>query len=314
MPRKKKEEVVVAKKESRERSSAVVETKDQALTDVLQEPGAGASEEEIDIESPIGEDAAIEASALNTEKYADEINAESSGEIVEEAPEVIEVAAEKEPAEAKKDKKLVKASVEQKRKKPLHSKKYRNAVKDLDLTQSYSKEEAVALVKKTSYTSFDATVEVHIKLSVQNQRGIITLPSGTGRERKVAVVTSDNIEDMLTSIEAGKIDFDILVATPDVMPKLSKVAKILGPKGLMPNPKSGTVTADTEKAKHEFSGGRVEFKQDKGGVVHLAIGKVSFSDEQLLENLHALLAALPAPKITTISLSSTMGPGIRVTV
>lgn len=198
------------------------------------------------------------------------------------------------------------------RKAPLHGKKYRNAVKEVDLTTPYAKEEAIDLVKKTSTVKFDASVEVHVKLTISNQRGTIVLPSGTGKEKIVKLISAADVEEFVASVEAGKLGFDVVVATPDSMPKLAKVAKILGPKGLMPNPKSGTVTDDLEKAKAEFASGRVEYKQDKGNVIHLAIGKVSFDNAAILANLNVLLSALPAPKISSVVLSSTMGPGIKV--
>ncbi|MFA6081932.1 MAG: hypothetical protein WC773_00760 [Patescibacteria group bacterium] len=288
----KKTAAIIAEQISDERPVVVEETTDESLNDVLQESGAGATDAEVDVESPIGEDKAVEQSAKDLAEN-----------------EVEEVEAVEEPV-----KKQHSAKVATPRKAPLHFKKYREAVKDLDLTQSYSVEGALEVVKKTSITKFDATVEAHIKLSVTNQRGVIHLPSGSGKEKKVMVVTADNIDAFITQVEAGKIDFDIVVAIPSVMPKLAKTAKILGPKGLMPNPKSGTVTEDVEKAKAEFASGRVEYKQDKGGVVHLGIGKVSMTPEQLKGNYLALVSALPQPKIQSIYLSSTMGPAVKVSL
>lgn len=314
MPRKQEEDAVVAHTESDERSTAVEETGDKALDELMEEPGAGASADEIDVESPMGEDAEVEKSAEMAEKYAEEIEAEAPESVIPESeasPESSDAVVEEKPAK-KVSKKSSKPAHVQGDRKPLHGKKHRASVKDLDLSVLYAPTEALELVKKTSYSKFDGTVEVHIKMSIQNQRGVIGLPAGTGKERKVMAATVDTIEDLIRDIEAGKINFDVLIATPEVMPKLSKLAKILGPKGLMPNPKSGTVTPDVEKAKEEFAGGRVEFKQDKGGAIHLGIGKVSFATDALLQNLNALLAAIPQPKITSIVLASTMGPGVKV--
>ncbi len=236
-------------------------------------------------------------------------------EIADEAESMAEEEQEAEAAEEQEvEKPKHKAVAIQVRKAPVHGKKYRNAVKDIDLTTNYPKAEAIELVKKTSTVKFDASIEVHIKLTISNQRGTIVLPAGTGKEKIVKLVSASDVEEFVASVEAGKLGFDVVVATPDAMPKLAKVAKLLGPKGLMPNPKSGTVTADLEKAKAEFASGRVEYKQDKGNVIHLAIGKVSFENASILENLNVLLSALPAPKITSVVLSSTMGPGVRVRI
>lgn len=243
---------------------------------------------------------------------------ESAGIIDQEIADEVESLTEEENAvvaeEVEEEKPKHKPAVANVRVAPLHGKKYRNAVKDIDLASKYARDEAIDLVKKTSTVNFDASVEVHIKLSISNQRGTITLPSGSGKEKIVKLVSGADADEFVASVEAGKLGFNVVVATPDAMPKLAKVAKILGPKGLMPNPKSGTVTEDLEKAKAEFASGRVEYKQDKGNAIHLAIGKVSFESDAILANLNVLLAALPAPKIVSIVLSSTMGPGIKVSL
>jgi len=243
------------------------------------------------------------------ENFADEIAAEAPTEVVDEPTE--EVKEEKEEVKKVAHRKKREAT---KRVQPLHGKKYRKAVEEIDRNASYPKDEAIVLVKKTSVVKFDATVEVHIKVNVPNTRGMVNLPAGTGKTRKIEAVTNENVDAVLKKIEEGKIDFDILIAHPEAMPKLSKVARVLGPRGLMPNPKTGTVTPDIEKAKEEFSGGRVEYKQDKGNVIHMGIGKVSMEDDALKQNLNALLHALPSGKITSVVLSSTMGPGIRVSL
>lgn len=190
----------------------------------------------------------------------------------------------------------------------LRGKKYRTASKEVDRQKNYPIEEALELVKKTSIAKFDAAVELHVKVKAENVRGTVTLPHGTGKSKKVAVATDEVIE----KIAAGKLDFDVLIATPEQMPKLARHAKVLGPKGLMPSPKAGTVTSDPDKLKEEISGGRTEYRADKNNVVHLSIGRVSFPSEKLLENFKAVHAALISQKIQSMSTSATMGPGIRV--
>jgi large subunit ribosomal protein L1 len=192
----------------------------------------------------------------------------------------------------------------------LRGKKYRAAVKDIDRTARYTAEEALELARKTAYASFDAAVELHAKVKTEGARGTITLPHGNGKTKKVAVADDDTIE----KIAAGTYDFDVLLATPAQMPKLAKYAKALGPKGLMPSPKAGTVTDDVEKVKEEIGKGRIEYRADKTGVIHLSIGRLSFSDEQLLENFRAMEAILVPYKVLSLSLASTMGPGFKVSL
>ncbi|MEI6477970.1 MAG: hypothetical protein WCO52_03200 [bacterium] len=192
----------------------------------------------------------------------------------------------------------------------LRGKKYRAKIALVDRSKAYPIEEAVELVKQLSYVSFDATVELHAKVKTEGLRGMVTLPHGTGKTKKVAVADDETLE----AIAAGKLDFDILLATPAQMPKLAKYAKVLGPKGLMPSPKAGTVTEDIEKARTEIGGGRIEYRADKSGVVHLAIGRVSFKSEQLVENFRILEQLLASNKIESISLAPTMGPGVKVEI
>lgn len=305
-----------AKKEPKKKITKKTAIKDLALEEVLSEQSAGATEDVMDIESPIGEDAEVIADAEKKEESEDSPELPQSPEKpADEEEKAIDSRARVRDQRAQQNDKKVKTAKKehiQGPRKPIHGKKYLNAIKDVDLKTAYKKEDAIELVKRTAYAKFDGTVEAHIKLSVSNLRGLVHLPAGTGKERKVAVVTPATIDDFLKAVEAGKLDFDVAVATPDVMAKLSKVAKVLGPRGLMPNPKSGTVTPDVEKAKEELSSGKVEYKQDKGGVVHQAIGKVSFETEKLVANLNALLSALPGGKITSVVVTSTMGPGIRV--
>lgn len=221
-------------------------------------------------------------------------------------------------------------------------KKYKAAAEKIDKTKQYDLPEAVKLAQDTATTSFDSTVEVHIRLNVdpkkadQNIRGSIVLPNGTGKDVKVAVMAEDedaekakkagadvtDSETLLNELSKGNIDFDVLIATPQQMGKLGKHAKLLGPKGLMPNPKSGTVTANVEKAVKEAKAGRIEFRVDKYGIIHTPVGKVSFKSEELADNVRALLKAIREARPTSvkneyfnnISITTTMGPSVKVNV
>lgn len=220
-------------------------------------------------------------------------------------------------------------------------KKYVEASKLVDKNKLYTKEEAVSLIKKTSVTKFDASVELAIRLNLdtkqadQQLRGALVLPNGTGKTKRVLVLAkgeqakaakeagADYVGDvdLLTKIEKENwFDFDIIVATPEMMPALGKIGKVLGPKGLMPNPKTGTVTVDTAKAVADVKKGRVEYRTDSYGNVHIIIGKVSFTETQLLENLVAFISLIFKTKpssvkgeyVKNISLSTTMGPGVKI--
>lgn len=219
-------------------------------------------------------------------------------------------------------------------------KKYREAAKLIEKDKEYSLKEAVELAVKTSSVKFDASVEVHMNLGVdprqadQNIRDTLVLPHGTGKVVRVAVLADADdaanakkagadlvgMDDLLKEIEKSVINFDILVTTPANMPKLGKYARVLGPKGLMPNPKSGTVTADVVKAVEQAKAGRVEYRVDSTGIVHLSAGKVSFGADKLSQNIQAIFASVKGNKpasikgiyVRRVSLSSTMGPGIRV--
>ena len=220
-------------------------------------------------------------------------------------------------------------------------KKYVLASEKVEKGKFYSKEEAVKLAKETSTSKFDATVEVAVRLNLdtkkadQQLRGAIVLPHGTGKTKKVLVITKgENATkakeagadfvgdvDMLEKIEKENwFGFDVMIATPDMMPLLGKLGKVLGPKGLMPNPKTGTVTTDVAKAVNEVKAGRVEYRTDSFGNVHSVIGKVSFTEQQLLDNLDAFMATILKVKPSTvkgdyvknIAITTTMGPGIKI--
>jgi large subunit ribosomal protein L1 len=214
---------------------------------------------------------------------------------------------EGEKGEAKKSKKQKKARI--------RGKRYVEKASLVEKNKLYSISDAVSLIKETSLTKFDGTVEMHVNLNTQvmgdkkDLRGSVTLPHGTGKEVRVAVAD----EKIIDEIVAGKFNFDILVAHPSMMPKLAKVARILGPKGLMPNPKNGTVTQDTDKRVKELSHGQVNFKTEPDQpLIHLIVGKVSFDEKKLTENINAVVAAIGASKISRITLASTMGPGIKI--
>ncbi len=219
-------------------------------------------------------------------------------------------------------------------------KKYQEAIKLVDKMKEYPIAEAVELAKKTNFTKFDATVEVAFKLGVdpkkadQQIRGAVVLPNGTGKTQRVMVFAkgdkakeaeangADFVGDVdyINKIQQGWFDFDVIVATPDMMGEVGKLGRVLGPKGLMPNPKTGTVTFDVVKAINEIKAGKVEYRVDKAGNIHCPIGKASFADEKLVENcttiFETLLKAKPAAAKGTymrnISVTTTMGPGVKV--
>jgi large subunit ribosomal protein L1 len=197
------------------------------------------------------------------------------------------------------------------------SKRYIEAASLVDKTKLYPVADAVSLVKKTSLTKFDGSVELHINLNPaslgekKDMRGSVSLPHGTGKQVRV-VIADDTI---IADVAAGKINFDILVAHPREMPKLAKVARILGPKGLMPNPKTGTVTEDTAKRARELSTGKVNFKTEPDQpIIHLLVGKVSFDEKKLEDNVDAILNAVGRGKIAKATLSATMGPGVKISL
>ena len=222
----------------------------------------------------------------------------------------------------------------------MSGKKYAESLKLVDQTKSYSPEEAIDLVLKTSYAKFDETVELHVKLGVdgrqadQQVRGVVVLPAGTGKKLKVLVIAKGEkqdeatkagadivgAEEVIAKINGGWLDFDVCITTPDMMGLIGRVAKILGPKGLMPNPKSGTVTMDLAKAIADVKAGKVEYRLEKNNIVHCPIGKVSFGKEKLLQNYTTLMEALVKAKpaaakgtyFKSISVATTMGPGIKV--
>ncbi|MDE5699100.1 MAG: 50S ribosomal protein L1 [Lachnospiraceae bacterium] len=224
-----------------------------------------------------------------------------------------------------------------------HGKKYNESAKLVDRATFYEIEDAVALAKKSAIAKFDETVEVHIRTGCdgrhaeQQIRGAVVLPNGTGKTVKVLVFAKgDKVaeaeaagadyvggDELIPKIQNdGWLDFDVVVATPDMMGIVGRLGKVLGPKGLMPNPKAGTVTMDVTKAINDIKAGKIEYRLDKTNIIHCPIGKVSFTEEQLTQNLNTLLDAIVKAKpsalkgqyLRSITLSSTMGPGVKVSV
>lgn len=220
-------------------------------------------------------------------------------------------------------------------------KKYLAASASVDKNKLYTRDEAIKLVKETSIAKFDASVELAMRLNLdtkkadQQLRGALVLPNGTGKVKRVLVIAKGEAAkaareagaeyvgdiDMLDKIEKENwFEFDTMIATPDMMPALGKIGKILGPKGLMPNPKTGTVTMDTKKAVEDVKKGRVEYRTDSFGNVHVIVGKVSFDDQKLLENINSFVSLITKAKpavvkgkyVLNISIASTMGPGVKI--
>ena len=222
-----------------------------------------------------------------------------------------------------------------------HGKKYSDAVKAYDRTQQYEPAEAIALAKKAAVAKFDETIEAHIRTGCdgrhadQQIRGAVVLPNGTGKTVKVLVFAKgDKVaeaeaagadfvggDELIPKIQNdGWLDFDVVVATPDMMGVVGRLGKVLGPKGLMPNPKAGTVTMDVTKAINDIKAGKIEYRLDKSNIIHVPVGKASFSEEKLQENFDALMGAISKAKPSTlkgqylksITLAPTMGPGVKV--
>lgn len=219
-------------------------------------------------------------------------------------------------------------------------KRLNNVKKGLDLSKEYKVEEAVAILKKSANTKFDETVELHFKLGIdpkqadQMIRGTMSLPHGTGKKTRVAVIAKGEKaleaknagadiaggQELIDEIALGKMDFDVLVSTPDLMKDLAKLGKVLGPKGLMPNPKSGTVTFDVERTVKELKAGRIEYKNDPQGIVHIICGKASFPEKSIADNVNSAIETINKNKpssskgiyMQSVTLTSTMGPGLKI--
>ena len=220
------------------------------------------------------------------------------------------------------------------------AKKYKAAVALYDRDEQYTPSEAVAIVKKTATKKFDESVDLAVRLGVdprkadQTVRGTVALPAGSGKTVRIAVIAAGDAaaearaagadlvgaDDLAQEIEKGNMDFDLMIATPDMMPLVGRLGRVLGPRGLMPNPKSGTVTTDVARAVGEFKGGKVEYRTDRYGNVHVPVGKASFTADALVANVRAVLDELQRAKpaaakgryVKRITVSSTMGPGVKV--
>ena len=223
---------------------------------------------------------------------------------------------------------------------PAKGKRYTDTSKKVEKETAYEISSAIALVKETATAKFDETIEAHVRLGVdprhadQQVRATVVLPHGTGKTKKILVFAKGEkekealdagadyagLDELVTKIQGGWVDFDVVVATPDTMATVGKLGKILGPKGIMPNPKTGTVTMDVKKAIDEIKAGKIEFRVDKGGILHIGFGKASFSQEKLEENFRAFMEAVMKVKPTaakgtylkSITVKSTMGPGVKV--
>ena len=220
------------------------------------------------------------------------------------------------------------------------SKNRKKMLENLDINKLYEPIDAIKLLKEKTFVKFNETIDVSINLGIdsnkteQNIKGVVNLPKGSGKTVRVAVIANEDkqndaknsgadlvgSEDLIETIAKSKIDFDILIATPDMMPKLGKVAKILGPKGLMPNPKLGTVTNEISQSVKDAKSGQVKFKNDKSGIVHAGVGKIDFSDEDLLENIKTFYSSISKSKpdavkgsfIKKVTIASTMGVGLNI--
>lgn len=330
----------------------MAEAKKKVTTKKAEKPAA--KKEKVTKEEVIKEDSQAPVEA-NLEVTKEQETAKAAKPIAKAGKRSEKALKEAEEKEAKEERKAQsaeqKAEVESKpkiQKKPTRSvlerkgKKFRKLAEQLEAGKIYSLKDALELATKTSPVKFDATVEVHVRLGVdprqadQNLRDTIALPAGTGKSVRVAVFAdTDQVaaakkagadvaaaDEFLQQLEKGTIDFDILIATPQQMAKLGKYARLLGPKGLMPNPKSGTVTTDVAKAVTEAKAGRVEYRVDSTGIVHVGIGKVSFGADKLLQNGQALLnsiknnkpASLKSTYVKSIFVTTSMGPSISVDI
>lgn len=212
------------------------------------------------------------------------------------------------PEEIKEEKKSKKETKEQE---AFRSQKYQSLSTSFDKSKAYSLSEALNLLDKLQRGGFDETVELHINTNTLGISGNVTLPNGTGKKTRVAIAS----DTLIAEVEKGIINFDILVAEPAMMAKLARVAKILGPRGLMPNPKNGTITSNPEEIVKKYEGGQISFKTEaKSPIMHLTVGKMSFGHEKLTQNIDAMINAVKKSNIVNVTLKSTMSPGIKVNI
>lgn len=247
--------------------------------------------------------------AENESKRAKKAEKQAESDSTDEA-----VAAQAE--EVKEEKKKPKKDKFKKAAQVTRSKSYKEKAELVDKMKNYPLTEAVALLPQLKRAKFDETVEIHFTTTETGVSGTVSLPHGTGKETRVTIANGADvkgIEELIKKIESGIIDFDVLIATPDAMPKLAKVARVLGPKGLMPNPKNGTVTPKPEEVAAKYAGGQINFKTEaKFPLLHIAVGKVSFGDDKIKANVKTVLGAIDKKKIKNATLKSTMSPAIHL--
>ncbi len=297
-----------------------------------------AEEEAKNLETPVVEEATAEAAPAETEEKFAKAGKKSKKHIeevrAEEERQARKAEAAAEPEKKAGPKPVTRSRLERR------GKNYRKANEKVEKGKAYSLEEAIKLAIETSPVKFDATLEMHFRLGVdprqadQNIRATVTLPAGTGKDVRVAVFAPLDLakaakaagadiaedEEFTKRLDKEQLDFDVLIATPQYMPKLGKYARLLGPKGLMPNPKAGTVTTDIEKAVKEAKAGKIEYRVDKQAIVHVGLGKVSFGADKLMENVNAFVESLKSQKpasikgqyVKSVYVSTTMGPSIMV--
>lgn len=324
--------MATAKKETKAKKPTVKTTKKAS------EKQAEIIAETAPVEAPKVAEVEVEVKDTTTSSGGTAKAGKRSAKALKESEEKSQKEARKASAEPAEAKKPVKKPTRPKSERA--GKKYREAYKLIEKDKVYSLAEALELASKTSTTKFDSTVELHINLGVdprqadQNIRGTVVLPAGSGKKVRVAALTEPadakkaisagadlaGSDEIFAQLEKQEINFDVLVAVPALMPKLGKYARLLGPRGLMPNPKSGTVTPDIEKAVSEAKAGKVEYRIDQAGIIHLGIGKASFGTEKLSQNAEAILSAVRGAKpaslkgtyLKSIYISTTMGPSIPV--
>ena len=245
----------------------------------------------------------------DTSDEEDDTSEKTLSQTTDAAPEVEKTEVKTKPAEEKSGQSKYAAKTAKKAEKKTISKKYSSNFGSIDKNRSYELSDAVKLLKGFKASKFDETVELHVNVKEEGLSGTVSLPHGTGKEVRIKVAD----ETVIAEIEKGKIDFDVLIASPSLMPLLAKVAKVLGPRGLMPNPKNGTITDDPKPLIEKLSKGQIRFKTEaKAPVIHLSVGKVSFDADKLSENITTVLTAVGTGKISKVTLKSTMSPGIKV--
>jgi large subunit ribosomal protein L1 len=252
--------------------------------------------------------AAAKGGAVAVEPKEEVEQVEASAEILSETK---DGTSEETPKEGKLNEVKSRKAGKSKEQKAFHSEKYEKLAETVDKSKTYALKEALELLEKLQRKSFDETVELHINTISTGISGQITLPHGTGKVTRVAIAD----DKLIAEVEKGIINFDVLVAEPTMMAKLAKVAKVLGPRGLMPNPKNGTITTKPEEVAKKYAGGQMNFKTEaKAPIMHLTVGKISFGPTKLSDNIEALIAAIKKSNIVNITLKSTMSPGLKIKI